>query len=529
MRRPGLALLGVLAFALLILAVPAGRRPFWSSDEARFALLARDVLDHGRWLVPELRGHPYVNKPQLYFWSVALASAPAGAVSEVTAVIPSLVSAVATVGGVVAIGRLLWGWPAGLLAGLILATTPHFFVLGHQVIPDVMMTAWLVWALYFLLVAWRSDGRGAAILGFWVSIGGALLSKGPAGLVGLASAAVAAAALGGVRGLGRLRVLPGMVVLAVMAVPWLVPYFAAPRADYVGDVLLGHYPAWYFRGGIAARLGTVEGVLTGFLPWTLVVIAGAFWWRRDPDEGRRLIGVWTLTLWVLLALSGTQRVRYMLPVYPGLALLAAEVLARAPAMGGRRHVRVAAWGIAVLGLLAAAFFASPLTARVSGEDRAFVPDAVWERALIVALLAAVAVAAALAARRGAFASGGVAIALLIGALLVLEGAKYPGRYARRFDVRELAAAAASRTSAQTPVLGHPDLRLSYDFYLRRRVIEVGAAEGVVRRLADSPDVILITSRRRWEGLAPEAPPAWRVLAGRTVDGREMVVVGGDGQ
>src|SRR4030095_14143232 len=36
-----LGVLGVLALALLVFALPAGRRPFWSSDEARFAVLAR--------------------------------------------------------------------------------------------------------------------------------------------------------------------------------------------------------------------------------------------------------------------------------------------------------------------------------------------------------------------------------------------------------------------------------------------------------------------------------------------------------
>ena len=97
-RRQTLARVGVLLLALLVFAVPAGRRPFWSSDEARFAVLAQDILDHGRWLVPHLRGDLYLNKPQLYFWSIALLSLAWGRVTELTAAIPSVVSATATVG-----------------------------------------------------------------------------------------------------------------------------------------------------------------------------------------------------------------------------------------------------------------------------------------------------------------------------------------------------------------------------------------------------------------------------------------------
>src|SRR5206468_11372771 len=100
--RPGASILGVLVLSAVILATPAGRRPFWSSDEARFALLADDGLDHGRWLVAELRGHRYLNMPQLFFWAVAGASVRFGRVSEVSAAIPALVSSMAADAGAIA-------------------------------------------------------------------------------------------------------------------------------------------------------------------------------------------------------------------------------------------------------------------------------------------------------------------------------------------------------------------------------------------------------------------------------------------
>ena len=63
-RRWVLGLLAVLVLAALIFALPAGRRPFWSSDEARFALLAQDILENGRWLVPRLRAQQEVQGPR---------------------------------------------------------------------------------------------------------------------------------------------------------------------------------------------------------------------------------------------------------------------------------------------------------------------------------------------------------------------------------------------------------------------------------------------------------------------------------
>src|SRR3989442_12893429 len=88
LRRPGACILGVLVLSVMIVATPAGRRPLWSSDEARFPLLAQDALDHGRWLVAELRGQHYLNKPQLFFWVVAAPPVPFGPVRGGGAPVP---------------------------------------------------------------------------------------------------------------------------------------------------------------------------------------------------------------------------------------------------------------------------------------------------------------------------------------------------------------------------------------------------------------------------------------------------------
>jgi 4-amino-4-deoxy-L-arabinose transferase-like glycosyltransferase len=132
----------------LVIALPAGRAPIWDPNEARYMLLARDILEHGRWLIPDLRGEPYLNKPQLFFWSVALASMPGGEVTERTAALPGVLSAVATVTAVLAIGTRTWGWRAGALAALALTTALGFFSVAHHGQSDLMVAAWSTWARY---------------------------------------------------------------------------------------------------------------------------------------------------------------------------------------------------------------------------------------------------------------------------------------------------------------------------------------------------------------------------------------------
>ncbi len=522
--RLGLGTLCVLLFAGLLFATPAGRRPFWSSDEARFALLAQDILDHGRWLVPELRGELYLNKPQLFFWSIALVSLPAGRVTELSSAVPSVVSAVATVAAVVAIGTLLWGGAAGPVAGLILATTPAFYVFSHQVLSDVMMTAWITWAIYFALRAAAGGWRLGPLVAFYVCVGAAVLAKGPAGFAGLAAVLGAFLASDGLAGLRRLRPGLGLAVLALLMLPWVLPYLTRSDGRFTSGVLLGHYSTHYFGHELLPRVRAFLHPFPNFLPWAVLLLPAVFWWRMKPDVGRKRIGVATLVLAGAFALSGTHRARYMLPVYPGLALLAAEFVVRAGQAGGR-HLLRAGW-LAVGGItLIAAALVSAGTIRFTGEDHAFIPDAPLEVAVIAGLAAATGLAAVLGAWR--WRHGAVAVAAGLGGILLVQGLTYPGRYARDNDVRPLASVAARHAPSNAVVVAYPDLRLSYDFYLGRRVVEVSAIDAVSRLLDRAPGSVLITSRERWTSLAPVLPPSWRVLESRRVGEREMVVVGSE--
>src|SRR5207245_6740847 len=118
-------------------------------------------------------------------------------------------------------------------------------------------------------------------------------------------------------------------------------------------------------------------------------------------------------------------------------------------------------------------------------------------------LVATALAAVVAARRAAFARGGLVVALGIGAILLIEGARYPARFAREFDVRPIAAAAQALTPPGSAVRVYPDIWLTYDFYLRRPVVELDRGR-VEQLLSGSASGAVIMSRKSWTGLQDHA-------------------------
>ena len=525
-RGSGVALVAVLAFTALVVGLPAGRAPIWDPNEARYMLLARDILDSGRWLIPDLRGEPYLNKPQLFFWSVAIASLPGREVTEWTAAVPAVLSSIATVAAVFAIGTRTWGVGAGAMAALALASTVGFFVIGHHGQSDVMVTAGTWWALYALLAARRRGYATLPMIGFYACIAGAIMSKGPMGLLGLAAGFAGVAFADGWRDMIRLRPLIGVVVLGVLLAPWYGTYLVGHGSFFVGDTVVGHYGSWAFRRGALTRLESLW-VLAYALPWTVFLAGAAAWWRRLPDAERRLIAAWTLTIWVLIGLSGIHRARYLIPIYPGLALLVGEFVTRAASHAGAPALRRTLYAFAALVVVVAALALSPVARLIDGEGRPWVPDTRMETAVIVTVLVATGLGAVGAARRAAFARGGLVVALGIGAILLVEGARYPARFARDFDVRPIAAAAQALTPPGAAVRVYPDIDLNYDFYLRRPVVELDRAR-MEQLLASPASSAVIMSRKSWAVLGPQAHPSWRIVLAHRVAKNEMLVLGGGG-
>src|SRR5215470_7147845 len=130
--RARVLLLAMLGAAALIGLLPSTSRQVWSQDEARMVLLAEDALRHGGRLPALVRDQPYLNKPPLFFWSVALAAWPRGHVSDRNAAIPAVASSLAAMLGVFALGRRLSSPHTGFVAMAVLATAPGFFLHGHE-------------------------------------------------------------------------------------------------------------------------------------------------------------------------------------------------------------------------------------------------------------------------------------------------------------------------------------------------------------------------------------------------------------
>src|SRR5438309_3294408 len=112
-------------------------------NETLRAIIARDMLRCGNWIVPTLYGEPIFTKPPGMYWAIALCSWPFGEVTEWTARLPSALAASVSVFLVYWLFRLLLDRRAGLVAGLLLPMSAFWLERSASAEIDMVQVAWV--------------------------------------------------------------------------------------------------------------------------------------------------------------------------------------------------------------------------------------------------------------------------------------------------------------------------------------------------------------------------------------------------
>ena len=278
-------------FALLVLGLGLGLRDPWPSDEPRFALVARTMVEHGQWLFPHRGAELYADKPPLFMWLQAAAYLLIGN-WRVAFALPSLLAAMGALALVYDLARRLWNHRSALLAAATLLVTIHFTYQMRNAQIDPLLLGWITLANYGLLrhlllgPAWRWFALGCLAAGLGV------ITKGVGVLALLMLVPWALARRRGWRGLpalgGGWRWWLAPVAFLLPVLGWLLPMLAVAHADgdpqhaaYVRDILFGQTVHRYAQpsGHLHSPLYFLGIIIVDWLPLSLLLPwAIPAWW-----------------------------------------------------------------------------------------------------------------------------------------------------------------------------------------------------------------------------------------------------------
>jgi 4-amino-4-deoxy-L-arabinose transferase-like glycosyltransferase len=328
-RRIG-ALLPSLALALL--ALLGCNRGLWTPDEPREAEISREMA-LAPAVIPTLNGQRFIEKPPLYYWTVAAMFRLTGGPSVAAARAVSVAAAAATLALLVAWGSAAHSRAAGWLAALMLASSTQFLVSTHWVLIDplLMLTttlaAWSAWEL----LARRDSGTlrwlfyGALVLALWI--------KGLIGPVLVCAGLMLYVLIDRPAHWRRLRPIvgAGALLLATLLLAGAIWKQGGNDAlwewAYVNHVkrllspgVTGHrQPLLYYAWTLPyAILPWLPPLIEALRPshWRRVTVAGL----PRLSDAARYGALMSATMLLLLSLSATKRETYLLPLLPLLFL-----------------------------------------------------------------------------------------------------------------------------------------------------------------------------------------------------------------
>jgi 4-amino-4-deoxy-L-arabinose transferase-like glycosyltransferase len=323
-------------FSLLITVPGISRLPPVDRDEARFVQATKQMVASGDYIDIRFQDEHRYKKPVGIYWLQSAAVELTGFGADAPIWVYRLVSVLGIALSVLATcwtGSRMFGRDAGFIAGLVMAGIFAAAFEGRIAKTDATLLAFSIIAQGALaqiyLAAQRNEPAGNGFMPwlFWIAQGCGILIKGPiTPLLSLLTIAALYAWDRDWRWLARLKPARGIVLTALIVLPWLVLITwksgGAFFAESVGKDLLGKVG----KGGESHGAPPGYYALTYSLymwPFGLLAVGAGLQALNAIrlDARLRFCLAWYIPFWLVFELIPTKLPHYVLVAYPGVALM----------------------------------------------------------------------------------------------------------------------------------------------------------------------------------------------------------------
>ncbi len=295
---------------LILYLFDLGGVGFLGPDEPRYASVSREMQRSGDLITPRLDGNAWFEKPPLLYWLTA-----AGRVvhlpDEWAARLPIALTSVAFL--IFFFRVLAREFPPRIAieATAILSTSAGWLAYSFVAIPDLLMSATLVAAMF--LVLFDARPRAGYVAGGLVGL--SILAKGFVPLVLFAPALL----------ISRGKRLAMLVSCVVVAAPWYLLCWARNGSTFWDEFFWKHHVARFFTPSlqhVQPFWYYLPILLAGLFPWT--PLAGLIARRKIYNDMRvRFLAAWLVYALLFFSVARNKLPGYVLPLLPPLAIVVA--------------------------------------------------------------------------------------------------------------------------------------------------------------------------------------------------------------
>ncbi len=333
--------------AIFFIFLKLGTNTLVDWDEAIYAKVARNIVEHGDWLNLHWKSlnESWFEKPPLYMWSTAIMYKIFG----FTAFATRITSAVFGFLGIILaykFGEKLYNKLTGIFAALILLSTTQYLYYARNGMLDVTLTFFITLSLYFFYIAIEKYNTKANenkkdlsvstyLLLSGTSVGLAVMTKAIVGLLPLSIMFFYSAYLVAFtsKKVPYIKLLYVLLTVLIVALPWHLYMSVVHGGEFLNDYLFEHIlsrglegmgheqPVWWF----------IKVIKTSMRIWVIPFIMGIllvpFFDKKNIRQYTLLI-ISTIIIFVFFSISKDKLQWYIMPIYPFAALISARFLDR---------------------------------------------------------------------------------------------------------------------------------------------------------------------------------------------------------
>jgi 4-amino-4-deoxy-L-arabinose transferase-like glycosyltransferase len=302
----------IIVGAAVVYLLGNGSVSLWDRDEPRYAQTSRQMLDSKDWVVPMLLDERREKKPVFIYWCQATSMAIFGE-DSFGARFPSSVFVAATL---IMLAGVFWrtiGPQRALWSTLIFGTSGLTIAAAKMCITDGVLILFITGAQLCLYAILRKRANWPVVIPCGIAVGFGLLTKGPVVLGVMLTTAIVWWVLGLFRSTPE-KSQPATADPARIILKWIVAIALA----------VAIYGLWGFR--IERRIPNYH---------IRTIKAEVIDRATTPQEGHTgppgyyLLTIWgTLFPWSLFEAVATKLPHYVLPTFPAIAFLTADMLIR---------------------------------------------------------------------------------------------------------------------------------------------------------------------------------------------------------
>lgn len=308
----------VLLLAGFLYFFQLGQPSAWDQDEGQMFAASLEMVKSGEYLTPHLNSQIYFHKPPLYAWLTTILYRLFG-FHEFFGRFWAAIFGIAGVLLTYIFAKDLYSERTGLLAALVLATSPLYIILAKMGLVDIVLTFFMAAALYCFHLGYKKPTDKKWWYLFYASMAFATMTKGPLGILipGL-SVIIFLITEKNLPFIRKMIPFKGFILYLLIASPWFI-IETIREGVYFLKIMFGQFLFSIYFTPFQQHPGPfyyyIIVALLGFVPWSGFLIPAIF---RMPNK---LILIFAAVMLAFFSLASTKVPGYFLPAFPALAII----------------------------------------------------------------------------------------------------------------------------------------------------------------------------------------------------------------